>query len=151
MSKTDELMELLAQWQEIETDIIEYTKSELRKAQPPLIRTMLRVLEFEAQKHGVVQQMIAEGVKLEAVNLSPDELKALSECLDRRLANEEKTISIMEDALNKTETLIPRYLLAYLIADLKIQNRLLRQFDDELKTASIPTSITSKTFDFFKA
>jgi hypothetical protein len=90
--------------------------------------------------------MIVDSVKKEAVHLSPDELQNLSGHLNKHVESEEKALSLAKEAFERSELAIPRYLLSYLIADLKKQNSLLRRFDDELKTASIPTSGTSKTF-----
>ncbi|HSB30209.1 MAG TPA: hypothetical protein VLD55_01255 [Candidatus Sulfobium mesophilum] len=41
---------------------------------------------------------------------------------------------------------ITSFLLSYLMEDLKTQSCILKQFEDELKNASIPTSVTSKRF-----
>jgi hypothetical protein len=59
---------------------------------------------------------------------------------------EEKALLLAKEAFKKSELPLQRFLISYLINDLTKQNDLLRQFEDDLKTASVPTSITSKTF-----
>ncbi len=144
--KTTEFLNLMVNWQEIETETIEYANKELPKAQNALTKTVLQSLKLEAEKHCLIQKMIVESVKKEAVHLSPEELEDLSGHLNRRLGIEEKALSLAEAAFEKSELFIARYLLLYLISDLKKQSGLLKQFDNELKTASIPTSVTSKIF-----
>ncbi|MDA8169910.1 MAG: hypothetical protein M0Z59_09500 [Nitrospiraceae bacterium] len=144
---SDEFLNLMVDWQSVETETIGYTKKEIPKTGNPLTRTILQALKLEAEKHCLIQQMIVESVKKQAVNLSPEELTVLSNHLNRQMAVEEKNLSTAEQALEKSELFISRYLLSYLISDLKHQNELFRELDDELKSASIPTSATSKIFD----
>jgi hypothetical protein len=144
--KSADFLNLMVDWQSIEMQAVDYANKEIPKTKHPLTKTMLKVLKLDAEKHSLIQQMIIESVNKEAVNLSPEELKALSGHLNKRLEDEEKAIPLAEAALEKSELFMPRYLLSYLISELKIRNSLLRQFDDALKTASIPTSVTSKIF-----
>ena len=141
-----DLLNLMVEWQDIETGNILYTKEEMPKAKNPLTKTMLKVIRLEAEKNSLIQQMIVESIRKEAVHLSPEELGTLSGHLNRYIEIEEKVLSHAEAAATKHESLVPLSLLTFLISDLKQQNCLLRQFDDGLKNASIPTSATSKKF-----
>ncbi len=146
-----DILDKIAGWQAIESENIEHTDKEIPKAKNPLIKTMLQALRLEAEKRRILQQMIVDSVRTEAVHLSPDELRDLSAHLNKHMEAEEKALSMAKEAFEKSELAIPRYLLSYLIADSKKQNSLLKLFDDELKTASIPTSTTSKSFGQAKA
>jgi len=141
-----DMLDLMVEWQDIETENMLYVKEELPKAKNPLLKTMLKVIKLEAEKHSLIQQMIVESIKKEAVHLSPDELGTLSGYLNRYIEAEEKALCHAEAVVKKSEPFIPLSLLTFLISDLKQQNCILRQFDDELKNASIPTSATSKKF-----
>jgi hypothetical protein len=141
-----DLLDLMVEWQDIETGNILYAKEALPKAKNPLTKTMLKVIRLEAEKNSLIQQMIVESIRKEAVHLSPEDLGTLSGHLNRYIEAEEKVLSHAETAMEKHETFVPRSLLSFLVSDLKQQNCLLRQFDDELKNASIPTSATSKRF-----
>ncbi|RJQ55184.1 MAG: hypothetical protein C4526_04100 [Nitrospiraceae bacterium] len=151
VEKSDNFLNLMVDCQAIETENIEYSDKELSKTQNPFIKGMLKALRLEAEKHCVIEQMIIEGVKREAVHLSPVELENLSGYLNRHLDAEEKAVSLAEEALKKSELAVPNYMLEYLISDLKKQGSILKQFEDELKTAAIPTSATSKIFSSAKA
>ncbi len=146
-----DILDKIAGWQAIESENIEHTDKEIPKAKNPLIKTILQALRLEAEKRRILQQMIVDSVRTEAVHLSPDELRDLSAHLNKHMEAEEKALSMAKEAFEKSELAIPRYLLSYLIADSKKQNSLLKLFDDELKTASIPTSTTSKSFGQAKA
>ncbi len=144
--KSEDILDKISDWQAIESENMEQMSKAIPGAVNPLIKTMLQALKLEAEKRKVLRQMIVDSVKTEAVHLSPDELLDLSAHINRHMRAEEKALTIAKEAFEKSELVIPRYLLSYLIGDLKKQNDLLRHFDDELKTASIPTSVTSKTF-----
>jgi hypothetical protein len=149
--KSEDILDKIVDLQSIETENMDQTSKAIPNAKNPLIKTMLQALKLEAEKSRVLQQMIVDSMKKEAVHLSPDELQNLSGHLNRHIKVEEKALTIAKEAFEKSELAIPRYLLSYLIGDLKKQNALLRHFDDELKIASIPTSATSKTFNSSRA
>ena len=149
--KYEDILDEITDWQTIESENIEHINKEIPKAKNPLIKAMLQTLRLEAEKRQILQQMIVDSVRTEAVHLSPDELQSLSAHLNKQMEAEEKALSMAKEAFEKSELAIPRYLLSYLIADSKKQNNLLKHFDDELKTASIPTSTTSKSFGPSKA
>ena len=125
---------------------MEYADDQIKKAQNPLTKTLLRALKFEAEKHCIIQQMIVDSVKKEAVHLSPEELRELSSHLNRFIEEEEKALTRAKAFEGEHEPYVTRFLMSYLVADLRSQNSLLKEFDDELKIASVPTSASSKRF-----
>ena len=141
-----DLLDVMVDWQDTETGTILYARDQIPKAKNPLTKTMLKVIRLEAEKNSLIQQMIVESVKKEAVHLSPEELATFSGHINRYIEAEEKALNRAEAATSWNESSVPSSLLSFLISDLKQQNCLLRQFDDELKNASIPTSATSKKF-----
>ncbi len=140
------IMDVLADWQRVEADTVEFAKREIPNAKGSLARTMLKVIELEAQKHGLLQQMIIDSMKKETVNLSPDELGILSGYINRYLEAEGERLCEAEGAAVQSRPFITSFLISYLMEDLKTQSCILKQFEDELKNASIPTSVTSKRF-----
>jgi len=144
--KSQEFLDLMVDWQAVEAEMVEYADKEAPGAKNPLINAMLRALKLEAEKHCAIEQIIIELVKKEAVHLAPEELAALSAHINRFLDNEGKVLSLAEGALAKSEVFMPRYLLSYLVNETKKEMGLLREFDNELKTAHIATSVSSKTY-----
>jgi hypothetical protein len=151
MRKSKDIADLMTDWQGIEAGTVESIKSELRKTKNPFIKSMLQLIMLEAEKHRLLQQMIVDSVKKEAVNLSPDELGVLSGHINRYLEAEGRELCVAEATTTGSSPFVTRYLFSYLIEDLKVQSCMLKQFDDELKNASIPTSVTAKRFGASKA
>ncbi len=145
--KSEDFLNLMVDWQATEYQIIEYAGRQAPKTKNPLIKTMLQTMELEARKRCLVQQMIIESIKKESVNLDPEDLQALSGHLNHQIEAEEKALPLAEAALKQCELFMPRFLLSYLVDELKKENGLLRQFEDEVKGAAIPTSASSKLFD----
>lgn len=143
---TDAFLDLMVDWQAMEGEMMKYAEGEAAKDRNALEKTIAQVIGLEARKRCLIQQMIVESVRKEAAHLDPEELESLNSLINRLVENEEKELPMAEAALQKSELFIPRYLLSYLIADLKNGNGLLRQFADELKAATISTSVTSKIY-----
>ncbi len=143
---TDAFLDLMVDWQAMEGEMMKYAEGEAAKDRNALEKTIAQVIGLEARKRCLIQQMIVESVRKEAAHLDPEELESLNSLINRLVENEEKELPMAEAALQKSELFIPRYLLSYLIADLKKGNGLLRQFADELKAATISTSVTSKIY-----
>lgn len=145
--KSDEFLKVIVDWQATEDQLIEYADTQVSKAGSPLIKTMLRAMELEARKRCVLQQMIVESIRKQAVNLDPEDLQALSAHINHYIEEEEKALVAADEALAKSELFMSRHLLSYLVSGLKNENCLLRQFEDAVKSAAIPTSTGSKLFD----
>lgn len=79
------MADIMADWERAEADTIKFANKEIPHAKNILTKTMLQVLEFEAQKHRLIQQMIIDSLKKEAVNFSPDELGILPGYINRYL------------------------------------------------------------------
>ncbi len=149
--KHEDILGRMMELKGIEAVNIEYAERDLPGAGNPLIKTMLQTLRLEAEKRSLLQQMIVDSIEKEAVHLSPDELQHLSGHLNRQIEADEKALSLAKKAFENSELAIPRYLLLYLMEDLKKENNLLKQFEDELKVASIPTSAGAKTSGSYQA
>ena len=144
VKNTKDVLDLMVDVQEIENGTIEYTNSKMPGTRNTLTKAILQALKLEAQKHCLFHQMIVDSLTKEAVHLSPEELGELSMHINKYLDTEEKVLSLVEAAEEQNEPFIAKFLFSYLISDLKKQNDLLREFDDELKAASIPTSVSAR-------
>ncbi len=140
------LLDAIVDLQAIETENIANAKAEIAKTKNHLTRAMMKVLEVEAEKRCLLHGIISDSLKKEAFNLSPEELNILSSHFNRTMEAEDQALLLAKEAYEKSEVPIHRFLLSYLINDLKKENNPLRQFEYDLKGASIATSITSKTF-----
>lgn len=144
-AKSHDILDTIRHVDDIETGNIRYAEKQIPGARNHLTRTLLNALKLDAEKHHLIQRMVIDSIRKEAVNLSPDELQEFSGHLNKHIEAEERALCYAEEALEQSNLPVPRYLLSYLVTDIKMQNSLLSQFEDELKTASISTSISSKT------
>jgi hypothetical protein len=144
--KLGELLDAIVDLQAIETENITDAKEQILKSRNHFIKAMMKVLEVEAEKRCLLHGIISDSLKKEAFILSPDDLNILLGHFNKNMEAEEKALLLAKEAFKKSELPLQRFLISYLINDLTKQNDLLRQFEDDLKTASVPTSITSKTF-----
>ena len=142
--KTEDFLDLMTNWQGLENRTIEEASDLSATTDNPLIKAIAGIIKRESQKHCFIQQTIIESTTKEAAHMSPDDLKILSAYLNKHLEAENKVLGLAEEALQKSEVFITRYLLSYLVADKRKHLFLIDQLDDELKTASIPTSASSK-------
>lgn len=141
-----DIIDVMVEWQSVEADTVEFANKAIPNAKHMLTKTMLEVIKLDAQKHRLLQQMIIDSRNKESINLSPDELEVLTRYINRYLEAEGKELCEAEEAAVQSEPFITRYLLSYFMEDLKTQNCILKQFEGDLKNASIPTSVTSKKF-----
>ncbi len=143
--KSVEILDVIVDLQSIEAENIAHANAEIPNVRNRFTRKMMEALKLEAERRCMLHGIIADSLE-EAVNLSPDELNAFSTHLNKIIEAEEKALSLAKTAFEKIEVPISRFLIAYLIDGTKKENDRLKILEDELKTASIPTSITSKTF-----
>lgn len=143
--KLGKLLDAVVDLQGIETENITNAEEQIAKTQNPFTKAMMKVLRAEAKKRCMLHGMISDSLKKE-ITLNPDELSALSDLFNRSIDAEEKALLLAKELLDESELPVQRFLISYLINDLKKGNELISQFEDELKSASISTSITSKAF-----
>jgi len=103
---------------------------------------IMDLIMHDSEKHKLVLQMIIDSLTREAIYISPDEFRALSEKLNRHMETEQEAIRLAQAALDKCTFVSTHFLLSYLIADEKKHHNLMARLD-ELSIASIPTSVSA--------
>jgi hypothetical protein len=141
---SEDILDIIVDWQDTETGHVHYANREIPRSKNPLEKTMLKVIKLEAERNSLIQQMIVETVSKDFVNLTTEDLGAISGHINKYIDDEEKILSRAESISDKNESFMTRYLLSFLVSDLKHQNESFRQFTADLKTAQIPTSVSSK-------
>lgn len=136
VEESEEFLNLIREWQALEDKTIASAEELLNKTNNPLVKMTMEMIKHDSQKHKVMQQMLIDSIIKEAIHLSPDELAPLSDLLNRHLEAEAKSLSLADAALEKSELLIARYILSYLIADETKHHSLINKLN-ELKRATI--------------
>jgi hypothetical protein len=136
IENSEEFLNLIKEWQALEDKTIASAEELLGKTNNPLVKMTMEMIKHDSEKHKVMQQMLIDNITKESIHLSPDELAPLSDMLNRHMEAEERSISLADAALEKSELFITRYILSYLIADETKHHSLINKLN-ELKRATI--------------
>ncbi len=139
-----ELLRVIRNWQAIEDKTIASARELMDKTDNPIIKMAMEMASHDSEKHKVMQQMIIDNVTKEAVHLSPDELAQLAGLLNEHMEMEARSMALANEALEKSELFMTRYILSYLIADEEKHHDMMNKLLDDLKAASVPTSVSSR-------
>ena len=131
-----EFLKVMKQWQKLEDDTIRFSEEMMKKSRNKLIRLTMEMIKNDSQKHKAMQQMLIDSIEKEPFVLSPDELNALGNGLNKHLAAEAKSLELADEALLNAEMFVTRYVLSYLIADEQKHHNLLGKLN-ELKRATV--------------
>lgn len=144
-----EFIELMEKWQALEDKTITIADKILNKTNNSLLRMTMEMIKLDSEKHKLIQQMIIDNITKEAIHIGPDELNDLSEILNSHMEAETESLCLAEEAFQKSQLFTTRYLLSYLIADEAKHHGLMNQIND-LKRASIPTSVSARTYGYIE-
>ncbi len=131
-----EFLAIIKEWQRLEDDTIRFSDQLLKKTKNRLIRMTMEMIKSDSQKHKVMQQMLIDSITKEPFILSPDDLNALGSGLNKHITAEAKSLELAEEALEKSELFVTRYVLSYLVADEHKHHNLLTRLED-LKRATV--------------
>lgn len=126
----------LREWQKLEEETIRHADATMKKTKNRLVKMTMEMIRHDSQKHKAMQQLLIDSITKESLLLSPDDLAALSDGLNRHLAAEARTLEIADQALQHSELFTTRYILSYLIADEHKHHALLSKLN-ELKRAAV--------------
>ena len=115
---------------------IKFSDDMMKKTSNKLVKMTMEMIKHDSQKHKVMQQMLIDSITKEPFILSPDDLAALSDGLNKHLAAEAKSLELADAALKNSELFVTRYVLSYLLADEQKHHNLLGKLN-ELKRAIV--------------
>jgi uncharacterized protein YigA (DUF484 family) len=125
-----ELVPILRRWQEIEDASVAGCTAVMEKTQNPLIRLVMEIIRQDSVTHKKVQQVMIDSLEKQAISLTPEELSAIWESLERHAEMEKETIALAEKARQNCRLFVLKHLLSYLIEDEQKHDRLLAQLED---------------------
>jgi hypothetical protein len=127
---TEELVALLNEWQKLETATITQTTEVMLKTANPIIRLVMEIIRRDSEMHHRVQRVLLDSLEKEAFSLTPEDLGAIWDMIEKHAAMEKRTIELAEKARNNCRLFVQRHLLTYLIDDERKHDRLLGQLED---------------------
>jgi hypothetical protein len=130
----------MKRWQKIEDASIASTGRIIEKTDNPIIRLTMEIIQRDSQMHYRVQEWIADSLEKKAVALTPDELNAIWEMVERHISLEKRMIEIVEQTLGSLKgkrMVVQEYLLSYLLEDETKHNNLLAKLET-IKKGMLP-------------
>src|SRR3990172_9435935 len=107
-----EFVKVMKEWQKLEDDTIWYADDLMKKTSNRLIKMTMEMIKHDSQKHKAMQQLLIDSVTKTPFILSPDDLAALANGLNKHLAAEAKSLELADEALMRSELFVTRYILS---------------------------------------
>jgi len=124
----EKIVSTMEKWRKIEDASVASTGRVIAKTSNPLVRLVMEIIQTDSQMHHRVQQMIADGMSVKAMSISPDELEEVWDLIENHIKIEKQTIELAEGLLEVVEgkkLVVVEYLLSYLGQDEKKHDALL--------------------------
>jgi len=125
MSLTEkELVAFLQKQEKLEEEIVQSISEALENIKNPVVEAVLKGISYDSSKHA---QIYRSAVQIMAVApaLTEQEFKSLKQVVKWHIENEEKLISRLQEAINKTSNDRVKFLLESILADEKRHHDLL--------------------------
>jgi len=120
----------MRKWQKIENAAVAITGSIIEKTDNPIVRLVMEIIQRDSQMHYRVQELIADSLEAKSLSLTPDELGAVWDLVERHIETEKKTVEMAEQALaalKGKKMVVQEYLINYLLMDENKHNAVLDQ------------------------
>lgn len=128
----EKLVDTMHKWQKIEDAAVASTGEIIDSTDNPLIRLVMEIIQADSRMHRRVQEFIAATLTEKAVSLTPEEMGAVSEAIEKHNAIEKQMVGYVDETLNALKgrkMLVQEYLLNYLWDDEKKHETLLSILD----------------------
>ena len=136
MSKVDEMVDVLRQWQGLERQAMNDTAEIMEKTKSPLIRILMEIIRHDSLMHHRVEQFLIDSVEKDAVTVTREDIVEVWESLEAHDRAEKKTIQMAEDLRKKAWSPVHKLLLDYLLREEGKHDSLIEQLDTFKKDLS---------------
>jgi hypothetical protein len=117
----ERIVENMKKWQKVENAAISSTGRVIEKTENPIVRTVMEIIQRDSAMHHRVQEMIADSLTTKPITLTPEEVGAVWDLIDKHIELEKQTIELAKQSLSDIEgkkgMIVQRYLLEYLLRD----------------------------------
>jgi hypothetical protein len=128
-----ELVSNMKSWQQLENATIVVTGQVMEKTNNPIIHLIMEIIQRDSQMHYRVQEWVANSLESKTVSLTPEELGAVWETIERHIELEKKSVEIAEQviaSLKGKSMVVQTYLLNYLVEDERKHTNLLSSLNN---------------------
>jgi len=128
----EKLVHNMQQWMKIENASVVSTSQVLDKTDNPVIRAVMETIQADSQRHYKVQELIKNSLDTSSISLTPDDLSAVWDLIEKHIEIEKKTVELAHlslEAIKGKKMVIQEYLLHYLLEDEEKHNSLLEKLE----------------------
>lgn len=138
---TKEAQELIVsnmkKWQKIENASVASTGAVIEKTENPIVRLVMEIIQRDSQMHYRVQELIADSLTTKAITVTPEEVGAVWELIEKHIALEKRTVELAKSSLaaieGKKGMVVQAYLLEYLLKDEQKHDTILEKLNEVKK------------------
>jgi hypothetical protein len=129
----DQIVKNMRKWQKVENASVMSTSSVVDKTENPVIRLIMEVIQRDSHMHHRVQGMIADSLEQSPMTVTPEEISAVWDLIEKHAEIEKTTIDLATSSLAAIEGVksltVQHYLLKYLLADEQKHDSLLANLE----------------------
>ena len=128
----EKIVATMRTWQKVEEASVNSTQEVMQKTDNPVIKMVMEIIHHDSKTHHRVQELIVESLEKRALSLTPEEMGAVWDLIDKHLKLEKRMVEHVEDALaalKGKKMIVQEYLLNYLLQDERKHDRLLSDFE----------------------
>jgi len=129
MSRIEEMVDVLRQWQGLERQAMNDTAEIMEKTASPLIRIVMEIIRHDSLMHHRVEQFLIDTVTKDAVTVTREDIVEVWEQLEAHDRAERKTIQMAEELRKKAWSPVHKLLLDYLLREEGKHDSLIAQLD----------------------
>jgi len=128
--RTEQMVEMLRHWQELERKGIESVSGIMETTSNPLVRQIMEIIRNDSGQHHRVQQFLIDSLTQKAVSLTPEELAEIWGMVDEHIRLERETVELATKLKEECRFFVQRELIEYLLIDEDKHTRLLEQLEN---------------------
>jgi rubrerythrin len=119
-----ELIDFFREQEKLEKEIVKSVGKALETIRNPVVEAVLKGISYDSSKHAEIYRSVVQIVAV-APAMTEKDYKRLEEVVRRHIEGEERVISRLQEAINKTSNERVKFLLESILADEKRHHNLL--------------------------
>lgn len=119
-----ELIDFFREQEKLEKEIVKSVGKALETIRNPVVEAVLKGISYDSSKHAEIYRSVVQIVAV-APAMTEKDYKRLEEVVRRHIEGEERVISRLQEAINKTSNERVKFLLESILADEKRHHDLL--------------------------
>jgi len=136
MTRDEEMVGVLRQWQGLERRAMNDTAEIMEKTTSPLIRVLMEIIRHDSLMHHRVQQFLIDSLLTDAVTVTREDIADVWDQLEAHDKMEKKTIQMAEELRKKAWNPVHKLMLDYLLREEGKHDSLIAQLDGFKKDLS---------------